>query len=111
MSTLRPDAEHSLPDVFAVHQAAFTPDDEPVVHDLAVPAGETRASLRGIRVTAVTAEGEGRSGRALVDGRVVRVGDALREGWRVTAIRSDGVHLAHDDGAQALLRFSAKGLD
>ncbi len=109
MGELRASHAGSSPrDVFASRQVADQSND---VQQVAEGTSEVdpRQELAGVRVTAVAAEGGGAgAGRALVDGRVVRVGDRVR-GWQVVGIRLDGVLLRRDDGAEALLGFSAAG--
>lgn len=109
MSELRASHASASPrDVFAARERA---ERDERVHELASGTSEVdpQQELAGVRVTAVASEGRGTgAGRALVDGRVVRVGDAVR-GWQVVGIRFDGVLLRREDGAEALLGFSASG--
>jgi len=72
-----------------------------------VNAPTVRAANEGRQLTAVLIADERRV--AVIDGIVVRVGDVLRDGSRVSAIQPTGVWIIEKNGTRRLLTVSRAG--
>jgi len=118
-AVVRGDAPHralSRTDSAVARVVSPTPIDSPAVRtDSAannavartVNAPTVRAANEGRQLTAVLIADERRV--AVIDGIVVRVGDVLRDGSRVSAIQPTGVWIIEKNGTRRLLTVSRAG--